>query len=153
MLRVLRALDRAGVEYVLIGATAMGVHGVVRGTEHVDLLLQATAENIRRLRAALAAAYPGDPGARRIRSGDLLGDYPAVRFGPADSDLYLDLLTKLDEFASFESVEAVTTKVEGVRVRVATPRALYRLKAGTLRPLDQRDAAILRRRFDLEEGD
>ncbi len=131
----------------------MGVHGVVRGTEDVDLLLKATAENIRRLRDALAAAYPGDPGVQQIRSGDLLGEYPAVRFGPADSDLYLDLLTKLGEFASFDSVEAVTTMVEGVRVRVATPRALYRLKAGTLRPLDRRDAAILRRQFDLEEGD
>lgn len=130
----------------------MGVHGVVRGTEDVDLLLKATATNISRLRAALAAAYPGDPGVQKIRSDDLLGDYPAVRFGPADSDLYLDLLAKLGEFASFESVEAVTTVVEGVRVRVASPRTLYRLKAGTLWPFDQRHAAVPRRRFDVEEG-
>ena len=129
----------------------MAVHGVVRGTEDVDLLLEATEDNISRLRTAFAAAYPADPGVEEIRSEDLLGDYPAVRFGPVESDLYFDLLTKLGEFASFESVEAVTNVVEGVRIRVATPRALYRLKAGTLRALDHRDAAVLRERFDLEE--
>ena len=31
ILRVLRAFEEAGLEYVLIGATAMGFHGVVRG--------------------------------------------------------------------------------------------------------------------------
>ena len=147
VLRVLRALDRVGVEYVLIGATAMGVHGVLRGTEDVELLLKATAENIRRRRTRAIPVWS------KSEATTLLGDYPAVRFGPADSDLYLDLPTKLGELASFESVEAVTSMIEGFRVRVATPRALYRLKAGTLRPLDQRDAAILQRRFDLEEGD
>jgi len=36
ILRVLRAFEAAGLEYVLIGATAMGVHGLVRATEDVD---------------------------------------------------------------------------------------------------------------------
>jgi predicted nucleotidyltransferase len=35
---VLRASESAGLEYVLIGATAMGFHGVVRATEDLDLL-------------------------------------------------------------------------------------------------------------------
>ena len=37
MLRVLRAFEREGLEYVLIGAAAMGVHGLVRATEDLDL--------------------------------------------------------------------------------------------------------------------
>lgn len=37
-------------------------------------------------------------------------------------------------------------------MRVATPSALYRLKKGTLRPLDRQDAEALRRRFDLEDN-
>ena len=41
VLRVLRALQDAGVEYVLIGAMAMGFHGVVRATEDVDMLVRA----------------------------------------------------------------------------------------------------------------
>jgi hypothetical protein len=41
--------------------------------------------------------------------------------------------------------------VEGIRVRVATPAALYQLKKGTVRPLDRQDAEALRRRFKLED--
>lgn len=33
MLRVLRAFQDEGLEYVLIGATAMALHGLVRATE------------------------------------------------------------------------------------------------------------------------
>ena len=49
MFRVLRAFEAAGLEYVLIGATAMGFHGLVRATEDVDLFVRATADNIERL--------------------------------------------------------------------------------------------------------
>lgn len=92
MLRVLRAFDQEGVEYVLIGATAMGFHGLVRATED-----------------------------------------------------------RLGEMASYETVEAETIQVAGVKVWVATPAALYRLKKDTVRALDRQDAEALRRQFDLEE--
>ena len=43
--RVLRAFEASGLEYVLIGATAMGLHGRVRATEDVDLFIKATPES------------------------------------------------------------------------------------------------------------
>ena len=61
IVRVLRAFEASALEYVLIGATAMGFHGLVRATEDVDLLIRATPENVERLRAALRQAYAGDP--------------------------------------------------------------------------------------------
>lgn len=36
-----------------------------------------------------------------------------------------------------------------VRARVATPRMLYRMEKGTVRPLDRADAADLRAKFGL----
>ena len=45
ILRVLRAFEASGLEYVLIGATAMGFHGLVRATEDLDLFIRATPEN------------------------------------------------------------------------------------------------------------
>ena len=131
----------------------MGLHGVVRATEGMDLLLLADRANIERVRSALREAYSGDASVEDIRSSDLLGDYPAVRYFPPSGDLYLDLLTKLGDMATFESVEAETMVVEGIRVRVATPSALYKLKKGTMRALDHRDAAALRDRFDLGGDD
>ena len=44
ILRVLRAFEREDLEYVLIGAAAMGFHGLVRATEDLDVFIRATAE-------------------------------------------------------------------------------------------------------------
>lgn len=150
-MRVLRAFETAGLEYVLIGAAAMGFHGVVRATEDLDLFIRATQENIERLRAALRAVYQNDPHISEISSEDLLGEYPAVRYYPPSGDLYLDVLTRLGEVASFETVETEIKKVDGTQVRVATPSALYHLKRGTVRLQDKADAAALRERFNLKD--
>lgn len=151
MLRVLRAFEQEGLEYVLIGAAAMGFHGLVRATEDLDIFLRATPENVERLRRAFRSAYGGDPNVDEISTTDLLGEYPAVRYYPPSGDLYFDVMTRLNEVASFETVEAETMEVQGIRVRVATPAALYRLKKATVRPLDRQDAEALRRQFGLEE--
>lgn len=153
LVRVLRAFESAGLEYVLIGATAMGFHGLVRATEDLDLFVRATSENVERLRLAFRTAYAGDPNVDDIRSEDLLGDYPAVRYYPPSGDLFFDVMTRLGEAASYDTVEAEIKVFEGVRVRVATPAALYRLKKGTVRPQDWRDAAALRERFNLPRED
>lgn len=151
ILRVLRAFEASGLEYMLIGATAMGFHGVVRATEDLDLMIRATPENVERLRAALREAYAGDPHIDEITSADLLGEYPAVRYYPPTGDLYFDVLTRLGESARFETVEAETKEIAGIRVRVATPAALYRMKKGTVRAKDHEDAAALRERFHLSD--
>ena len=130
VMRVLRAFAAAKLEYMLIGATAMGVHGLIRATEGVDIFIRATSENVERLRAALRTAYADDPHISEILSDDLLGDYPAVRYYPPSGDLYLDVLTRLGEVASFET-----------QVTVPTRSGLYKLKKGSVRLQDQADAA------------
>lgn len=150
-MRALRAFQEAGLEYVLIGAGAMAFHGLVRATEDLDLFIRATAENVERLRNALRAVYQGDPNISEISAEDLLGDYPAVRYYPPSGDLYFDVLTRLGEAASFETVEAEIKEVDGTQIRVATPSALYKLKQGTVRLQDRTDAAALRERFNLKD--
>src|SRR5687768_1319464 len=115
MLRVLRAFEAAHLEYVLIGATAMGFHGVVRATEDVVLLVRATAENIERLRVAFRAAYADDAHVDEIRAADLLGEYPALRYYPPSGDLYFDVITRLGDAASYETVDAVVKDIEGIQ--------------------------------------
>ncbi|MGH9969018.1 MAG: hypothetical protein ACREBG_14625, partial [Pyrinomonadaceae bacterium] len=97
VIRVLRAFERAGLEYVLIGAAAMGFHGLVRATEDIDIFIRATADNVERLRSALKQAYDDDPHIDEISSDDLLGEYPAIRYYPPTGDLYFDVLTRLGE--------------------------------------------------------
>lgn len=127
-----------------------GFHGVVRATEDVDLFVRATPESIERLRRAFRSAYADDPSIEEIRSSDLLGDYPAVRYYPPSGDLFFDVMTRLGHTASLDGIESETKEVEGIHVPVATPAALYRMKKDTVRPLDRRDAAALRERFNLK---
>jgi hypothetical protein len=136
IIRVLRAFEEKRLEYVLIGASAMAFHGLVRATEDLDLFIRATPENIERLRQALKDAYADDPQIDEISSADLLGEYPAIRYYPPTGDLYLDVLTRLGESARFETVEAEIREIEGTHVRIATPAALYRMKRGTIREKD-----------------
>jgi hypothetical protein len=152
IMRVLRAFEAAGLDYVLIGAAAMGFHGLVRATEDLDLFIRATAENIEKLRAAFRAVYEGDPHINDISAADLLGEYPSVRYVPPSGNLYFDVMTRLGEVASFETIEAEVKEEDGTHIRVATPAALYRMKKGTIRAQDQVDAAALRERFKLKEG-
>ena len=74
----------------MIGAMAMGMHGVVRATQDVDMLVRAEKGNIERIRIALRAAYPEDPFVEEIRDDDLLGDY-AVAILPAKRRVLLRL--------------------------------------------------------------
>jgi len=151
-MRVLGALERHAVAYVLIGATAMGLHGVIRATEDVDLMVEASAVNIGRLREALREAYPGDANIDDIRDADLLGQYPVVRYYPeGGGDLYFDILTRLGEAASFETIERQRLEVQGIGVSVATPLALFLLKRDTVRAIDRQDAAALQHRFGLKD--
>ena len=101
----------------------------------------------------MQAAYPDDPNIEQIRDADLLGEYPSVRYYPPTGDLFLDVMTRLGDAASYDTVEAEIKEIDGIRVRVATPAALFRLKRDTVRPLDQQDAAALARRFHLKESD
>jgi hypothetical protein len=151
VMRVLRAFESAGLEYVLIGAAAMGFHGLVRATEGLDIFIRATPENIEKLRSALRAVYEDDSTINEISSADLLGEYPTVRYVPPTGDLYFDVMTRLGEVANFETIDAEVKEVDGTEVRVAIPAALYRMKKGTVRPLDHVDAAALRKRFGLKD--
>jgi hypothetical protein len=153
IIRVLRAFEASGLEYMLIGATAMGFHGLVRATEDVDLVIRATAENVERLRVALREVYDGDPHIEEISAEDLLGEYPAIRYYPPAGDLYFDVITRLGDVARFETIDAEDKELAGTRVRVATPAALYRLKRGTVRAKDREDAAALRERFGMKDED
>jgi len=49
-----KALNAENVRYVLIGGFAVILHGFVRATKDIDLLIDASAENIHRLKRAMA---------------------------------------------------------------------------------------------------
>lgn len=149
--RILAAFEREEVQYVLVGSMAMAAHGLVRATRDMDLFVSPDPDNVARLRAALRSLFAGDPSVEEITAEDLGGGYPAVQYVPPHGRYSLDILARLGEAFRFQDLESQELVVEGVRIRVATPRTLYRMKKGTVRLQDRVDAEALRERFDLEE--
>ncbi|MBI2207538.1 MAG: nucleotidyl transferase AbiEii/AbiGii toxin family protein [Candidatus Rokubacteria bacterium] len=149
-LDVLRALAREDVDYVLVGAVALSLHGIVRATEDVDLFIRAESENVERLKRALRAVW-NDPDIAQITAGDLAGEYPTIRYGPPGEGFVIDLLARLGSAFTIDDLEVQTVVVEGVPVRLATPATLYRMKKDTIRPIDRADVAALREKFGIEE--
>lgn len=150
-LAVLAAFERFGVEYALVGAAAMAFHGIVRATEDLDVFIPHDAANVERLKDALRDVYAGDPNVDEIHAEELLGEYPALRYYPPAGALYLDVLTRLGEFARFEDLRVESRDIGGVRIRLATPATLFWMKKGTVRPKDRQDAAALAERFGLTD--
>jgi hypothetical protein len=146
---LLAALGSEGVEYVLFGGQAINLHGILRYTDDIDLFVLPTPENIERLRRALRRIWE-DPSIDEIRAEDLAGDYAVVRYGTPD-DFYIDLVARLGEAFSFADIQSEWIDRDGVRIRIATPEMLYRMKKDTVRPIDRADSADLKEKFGIEE--
>jgi hypothetical protein len=148
--RILAAFDSHEVDYVLVGGMAMAAQGLVRATRDIDVVVSVEANNVDRLKTALRELFD-DPAIESIRADELAGDYPAIQYVPPAGDFWIDILARLGEAFRFADLESEELMIEGVRVRVATPRTLYRMKRDTVRPQDRLDAQVLRERFNLEE--
>lgn len=152
--RILAALEREDVRYVLIGAMAMAAQGLVRATHDLDFFVAPESENVDRLKKAFKSLFDNDPNVDEILAEDLAGDYPAIEYTPPHGRYSVDILSRLGEAFSYSDVESgseILTTAEGHRISVATPRMLYRMKRDTVRPQDRLDAEVIKREFKLKE--
>jgi hypothetical protein len=149
-IRILAALERHRVAYVLVGSMAMAAQGIVRATRDMDVFVSPDAANVSALRAALKEVFE-DPEIDLISAADLAGDYPAIQYAPPGADYWIDILARLGDAFQYPDIESEILRVEGLSIRVATARMLYRMKRDTVRPQDRADAEVLKSRFGLEE--
>lgn len=143
------ALRDEQVEYVLIGAIAMDVHGIGRLTEDIDLFVRPTQDNVDRLRRALRRVWR-DPSIDEITASDLAGEYPAIQYVAPDGTA-IDILSRLGEAFAFDDLEATVVPYGDLEVKVATPETLYRMKRDTVRLRDKADAQVLKEKFGLKD--
>ena len=132
-------MNREGVEYIVFGGSAVILQGVIRATEDYDIFIRPTPENVEGLKRALRSVWDDDS-IDEISAEDLCGDYPSVRYGPPDDDVYIDFVARLGEAFQYDDLEADVLEMDGVKIRVATPRTLIRM-----------DAEKLRRKFQIED--
>ena len=143
VVRVARLLEAAGARYVLVGGYALAAHGFVRMTQDVDIAVAPGAENARRWVAALSELPDG---AARELAGEedpfAGGHQYAIRI---NDEFTVDVLSAAGG-VPFEALEPhiVALMVQGEAVRVLDLEGLLLTKQG-VRPLDQADAALIRR--------
>ncbi|HUO86162.1 MAG TPA: hypothetical protein VM617_02125 [Thermoanaerobaculia bacterium] len=147
LVRLCRALEREEVRYALIGGFAVILHGYVRGTKDIDLLVDPSEENIRALKRALADLP--DNAAAEIADGDV-GRYTVVRVA---DEVVIDLMASACG-VTFEDIAGDGIEhldLGDVAVPVATKQSLIRMKQ-TVRDSDAADVRFLRLRLEAEEG-
>src|SRR2546426_3299442 len=116
-------LNAAGVKYVVVGAFAAALHGVVRATKDIDVLIEPTLENARRALKALESLSWGvsrelDPADVVAKPITVIGDDPRV-----------DLLTLAWSVRYADAApKALTVEIDGVEIPFADLDTLIRTK-------------------------
>ena len=132
-----RSLNEQGVKYILIGGFAVILHGFVRGTKDIDLLVDASTDNIKKIKKALSSLP--DNAASLIKD-DEVEKYSVIRVA---DEFVVDLMAKaggIDYDQASQSIEHVT--IEGVQIPIPTKDLLIRMK-DTVRPGDKMDVQFL----------
>lgn len=145
LLLICRSLNEEGAEYLLIGGFAVILHGFVRATKDIDFLVEASPENIRRVKRALAVLPDR---ASELIADDEVREYSVVRIA---DEVVVDLLENACGVNYTEARSGIERiEVEGVKIPVASKRLLIRMK-DTVRPSDHQDVEYLRLRLREEE--
>jgi hypothetical protein len=148
-LEVLNALGKEKVDYILIGGFAVILHGMPRFTQDIDIFIKMNPENIEKLRKALHNLFQDDS-IYEITLNEL-NDYSVIRYG-APEGFYIDIMARLGEIATYETLEYETVTFNNVPVNIATPLTLFNLKKNTLRPEDRSDAFYLSELMRQQKG-
>ena len=137
VVRLCRALNDAGARYLLIGGFAVIAHGAGRFTKDVDLLVDDSPENVRRVKQALSVL--ADNAAAEVADQDVR-DNVVVRVA---DEIVVDLMGRACGVDYEEArKDAEVFERQGVAISLASPRTLIRLKQ-TARPQDALDRAFL----------
>lgn len=149
LLRVAKALDGARVPYALVGGFAVALHGAVRGTVDVDLVVRLREAVFQRTEKALMAL--GLQSRLPVTASEVFRfreEYLRNRnlrawtfVNPSRPSEIVDVILSED----LDRMEVERFTIQNQAVRVASIADLIRMKQGTGRPQDREDVKALRR--------
>jgi predicted nucleotidyltransferase len=144
---LLRALDEAGVEFILIGGAAATAHGSARLTQDLDIVYSRQPENLQRLVQALA---PRSPYLRGAPAGlpfkwDLSTLQRGLNFTLITSLGAIDLLGEIAGGGSYENLidDTIVLDLFGIKCRCLSLARLIQVKRAAGRPRDLEAVAEL----------
>lgn len=147
LVTVCRLLNEAGVRYVVVGGFALALHGAVRATKDVDVLIEPTIDNARRALEALGQLRFGI--ARELSPSEVIAK-PLTIIG---DDPRVDLLTLAWSVRYADAAPRVRkVEIEGVEIPYADIDTLIRTKQ-TGRLQDRADVETLEQLKRLAQND
>jgi hypothetical protein len=141
---MLSALFAAGVEFIIVGAHALAVHGYPRATGDLDIWVRPEADNADRVLNALREF--GAP-LLDLSKQDLMRDDTVFQFGVPPNRI--DLLTGISG-VNFEAAwqRRVFTEMDGMKLPVLSREDLILNKRTVGRPKDRLDVEWLEQEPD-----
>jgi len=137
--KICAALNREGARYILIGGFAVIAHGLERPTKDIDLLVDSSADNIERIKRALAVLP--DNAVREVQS-DEITRYDVIRVA---DEVVVDLMSKACGVSWEDAArDSEVLELDGVEIPIAGIETLIRTKQ-TARPHDAADREFLER--------
>ena len=134
-----RALNERQAHYLVIGGFAMRAAGYDRRTMDVDLLIDTSPENERRVLDALATLP--DQAALELKIGEVQA-YGVVRVA---DEIVVDLMKSAAGIVFAETkTETNVHIVDGTAIPFASPTLLWKMKVSTHREKDAPDLLFLR---------
>jgi hypothetical protein len=144
LLKVCALLNAAQATYIVIGGFACILHGLVRSTEDVDILVEASPDNLQRVIDALAMLQDG--AARELSPADFEQNL-VIKIA---DEVEVDVSTRAWK-VRYEDArdDIVVTTIDGVQIPFLGIKSLLESKS-TFREKDQLDAMSLRRLRDMK---
>jgi hypothetical protein len=138
---MLNALSAAGVEYLIVGAHAVALHGHLRATKDLDIWIRPTRENAAKVWSALASF--GAP-LREVTQEDLATPGTIYQLGIEPNRIdFINDIPAVDFQAAWAN--RISATIDGVEYPVISRADLIRNKRATGRPHDLEDADALER--------
>jgi hypothetical protein len=144
---LLNCLLDADARFLVVGAHALAVHGVPRGTQDLDVWVDPDADNASRVWRALLE-FGAPLSALGLNPPDLQETDVVVQIGVAPNRI--DLLTSLSGISSFDAAwtERIQSRVGDIVVPVIGREALVANKRATARLKDLADIEALEKGTD-----
>ena len=140
------AFNAHGVRYLLVGAHAVAFHGRPRATKDLDILIEATPTNARKVLAALREFFGGSELGYTVE--ELIDPRWIIQLGVAPTRI--DLASEIPGCPGFEALwkNRVEARFGGVRAHYLGLDDLIRAKEAADRPQDRADVRVLRQARD-----
>jgi hypothetical protein len=147
LLRLVKALTKANISYAIAGGYAVALHGAVRGTVDIDIVLALKPEAYERIEGALASI--GLRSRIPVTGKEVLQfreEYIRKRnliawgfINPSDPTEVVDVIITHD----VSRLKTEKVSVQGLRINLLSKKSLIAMKRKSARPQDLEDIRAL----------